>query len=821
MKYFFAIVSFFIIFSGIISAQDSLVIQGIKYKADTIIHRHDVGLGSMHTYYRLPDLPLLINILEVDAKNPYIRFETSLSHDTIRGLERPSAMALRNSHPGHVAFAAINGDFYNTVSPNQGHPVNGQMLQGQVAKIPHNSRPVFAIDNEASPFIDVATFSGTVTKGDQSYPVTDVNNTRNNDNLILFNSFFGSNTRTNQWGNEVVLSLHSGSWGVNRKVQLKVEQLRIGQGSTSIPKEKVILSGHGKAAAFINSFQAGDLVELELKVGIKSLPALAPGLLELIGGDRAMLKDGVVQENNWPELHPRTAIGFSSDKSKIIMAVVDGRTDFSRGVSTKQLADIMKLSGASDAINLDGGGSSVMVVRNQIRNTPSDGVERAVGNALLVVSTAVPGAEETMQLNARHITIPFGKKFQARGSSFDIAGEVVNYLNLQNIDFHLLNSIGKIDENGLFTASGTAETGAIVGAWQGKSDTISVIVKPVDQIAFSVKSLVIDNRNEYTFKVHGTGMDGDNYLMDNDIVNFASLDSTIGKVNKNGVFTGISDGRVGITVTTGRAGQTDTCWVSVEIGRGYLLLDDFRNPATWSYTMNQIENVSLSRAIHPEFDTEMMRVDYSFTYSNRTASITLSKDIDIYGMPDSIMMEAVGNGKRASYYFILDHLYGLCQSPVFSDATLTRRRANINSSGFKQEEYPVPLKSVRLVVERDPSYISGIKYSGTFWLKGLYAVYPTKDQGSFLNQIVINQDIKIIPNPVADGFYLQLKNKPTGNANLSLYHINGQKISTQSISIDMGGISEYISVKGMMPGLYLLHLTGKDFYMHGKMMVTK
>jgi hypothetical protein len=37
----------------------------------------------------------------------------------------------------------------------------------------------------------------------------------------------------------------------------------------------------------------------------------------------------------------------------------------------------------------------------------------------------------------------------------------------------------------------------------------------------------------------------------------------------------------------------------------------------------------------------------------------------------------------------------------------------------------------------------------------------------------------------------------------------------------MGGISEYISVKGMMPGLYLLHLTGKDFYMHGKMMVTK
>jgi hypothetical protein len=102
------------------------------------------------------------------------------------------------------------------------------------------------------------------------------------------------------------------------------------------------------------------------------------------------------------------------------MSVVDGRTDLSKGVSTKQLADIMKLSGASDAINLDGGGSSVMVVRNQIRNTPSDGVERAVGNALLVVSTADSWCRRNHAVErTRHITIPFGKKFQVKGSSFD------------------------------------------------------------------------------------------------------------------------------------------------------------------------------------------------------------------------------------------------------------------------------------------------------------------------------------------------------------------------------------------------------------------
>jgi hypothetical protein len=56
-------------------------------------------------------------------------------------------------------------------------------------------------------------FPASVTKENQSYPVTEVNDTRNNDNLILFNSFFGSNTRTNQWGTEVVLSLLSGQLG--------------------------------------------------------------------------------------------------------------------------------------------------------------------------------------------------------------------------------------------------------------------------------------------------------------------------------------------------------------------------------------------------------------------------------------------------------------------------------------------------------------------------------------------------------------------------------------------------------------------------------
>jgi hypothetical protein len=822
MRKFYILIGFLFIGWLSVTAQDSLLIQGVKYKSDTLIHRHDVGLRTMHTYYRLPDLPLLVNVLEVDAQNPFIRFETCLSYDTIKGLERPSVMALRKSTEGHTAFAAINGDFYNTASPNQGHPVNGQALQGELAKKPHSSRSVVAFTDEKIPFIDVMTFSGTCFSGTESYPVSDVNNTRNTDDLILFNSYFGGNTRTNKWGTEVIATITEGSWKLNHKMQLKVEEVRINQGSTPIPQNKVILSGHGNAAALLNELEPGETVELEMKMKLKSLPELAPKITELVGGDRAILKDGVVLDNNWPELHPRTAIGFSADKSKIIMVVVDGRSNYSKGVSTKQLADIIKQSGAADALNLDGGGSSVMVVRNEIKNTPSDGVERAVGNALLVISNAIPGEAKTMQLNAEHITIPFGKKYQVKGSTFDENGEVVQYLNATNIDYQIIGEIGEIDASGLFTASGTSESGAVVGTWNGISDTMQVKLIPAKNISFSVNSLVIDHLNEYTFNVYGTGADadGDTYQMDNDIVNFTSADTTIGTVSGQGIFRGKTDGLVEIIVSTGFENQTDTCLVSVEIGRGNVLLDNFSEPDSWEVSLSHIDHISLTREIHPVYNEEMLKVDYEFTYSNRTASITLSKEIDIYGMPDSLFMEAAGSGYRSSYFYLLDHSYGLCQVPTFSDSTFQKKKAAIRTSQFKQEDYPIPLASIRLNVERDPSYVSGNRYNGTFWLKGIYAVYPEKD---VQNQIFIpkqKSELLVFPNPATDGFYLQTNQNEPGLLQLNIYAITGELIRNETININESGKTPYISVNNLHPGIYFIVLKGTDSTFTGRIIVS-
>jgi hypothetical protein len=82
--------------------------------------------------------------------------------------------------------------------------------------------------------------------------------------------------------------------------------------------------------------------------------------------------------------HPRTLAGVTRT-GKLIVAVIDGRRPGSTvGASYLEAARFMQWLGARDAVNLDGGGSSTMVVRGKVVNKPSDGSERGVGDSLLI-----------------------------------------------------------------------------------------------------------------------------------------------------------------------------------------------------------------------------------------------------------------------------------------------------------------------------------------------------------------------------------------------------------------------------------------------------
>jgi len=109
-----------------------------------------------------------------------------------------------------------------------------------------------------------------------------------------------------------------------------------------------------------------------------------PPLLEggLLVGDLEMAeRPGFAAER-----HPRTAVGFDADGRRLWFVVLEGRrAGVSEGMSLPELAGLFRSLRAFDAINLDGGGSSVMVVRGEAVSRPSDPAgERPVVNGLIL-----------------------------------------------------------------------------------------------------------------------------------------------------------------------------------------------------------------------------------------------------------------------------------------------------------------------------------------------------------------------------------------------------------------------------------------------------
>ena len=114
----------------------------------------------------------------------------------------------------------------------------------------------------------------------------------------------------------------------------------------------------------------------------------------IIGGGPQLIRNGRVEITNAAEKilpsfvsdgHPRTAIA-KLKTGQILLVTVDGRQPGeSIGMSLTMLADLLIEFGAAEAINLDGGGSTTMVIRNKLVNKPSDATgERPVSDAILI-----------------------------------------------------------------------------------------------------------------------------------------------------------------------------------------------------------------------------------------------------------------------------------------------------------------------------------------------------------------------------------------------------------------------------------------------------
>jgi hypothetical protein len=158
--------------------------------------------------------------------------------------------------------------------------------------------------------------------------------------------------------------------------------------ATRLDSATLALRSGPAAAAWLRRRAPGDTIRWHARLvtddGEDVVVAVGGFPMLVMAGRDVVAEQGGVSESFGPARHPRTAVGWSADR--LLWVVVDGRQEgWSAGMSLVELADLMLRLGATEAINLDGGGSSAMIVRDRVANRPSDSQgERAVGNALVL-----------------------------------------------------------------------------------------------------------------------------------------------------------------------------------------------------------------------------------------------------------------------------------------------------------------------------------------------------------------------------------------------------------------------------------------------------
>jgi predicted house-cleaning NTP pyrophosphatase (Maf/HAM1 superfamily) len=222
---------------------------------------------------------------------------------------------------------------------------------------------------------------------DRALNVDGINRERKDGEIIIFTKEFGNSTLTSQNGIEIIVDEQSG----------RVLQTRRG-GSSQINDRTFVISFTTDKSETVSSFLKSQNNIVRVVSAIKPVNEEKffefKNAVDIVGGVGYILQKGntvidwtseKTSKGFYESRHPRTAFAVLND-GKFLLVTIDGRQpEHSVGVGLEELAAILRNLGAVEVINLDGGGSTAMVLEGKIVNKPSDKEgERRVSDALLV-----------------------------------------------------------------------------------------------------------------------------------------------------------------------------------------------------------------------------------------------------------------------------------------------------------------------------------------------------------------------------------------------------------------------------------------------------
>jgi hypothetical protein len=502
--------------------------------------------------------PLAVFILKLDRSAKNVSFRAMKGQDHVIGTETPRTMGESLGDKNGEVLATINADFFDMDKPYAGLPCGMIVRDGELLCSP-TDWPVLGFGTDGQPRAAVVKLVGSVNAGDQTFPVSEVNRPQGGDNVLaVFTSGFGPSTLNSKRGTDVVIQDIVPNLPLKPGIQYsgRVAEVKKGVADDKIPANAVLLYGAGSGASFLEKNTAvGSTISFSLGLG-----AEWNQVTQALGGWPVIIRGGqpqtIAPDDISAPRHPRSAVGWN--ERYLYVVAVDGRDALeSAGMTMSELTGFMQELGCTEALNLDGGGSTTLAIRGNMVNHGSDGLDRSVSSGWAVMNAAPSGVVKSLHVWPENISILEGSHAQFRVMGADADGSPVQLnpadvkWSLRGVDTSLSstdpdnddgpssslktkNKLGSVNASGMFVAApvfrsgeitakvGDVSAAAVVNVWDKPAALFIVptnnVHKPGQSVRYSVlasdragRPMVLD-ASAVTWKADGAKITSDGKL---------------------------------------------------------------------------------------------------------------------------------------------------------------------------------------------------------------------------------------------------------------------------------------------------------------------
>jgi hypothetical protein len=317
--------------------------------------------------YHNEDIPGPIRTFatRIDLKDPNLQVRSLPAAGGLGGLRITSETAKASK-----SFVSVNGDFFYS-EPRGSFALGPMVTAGNFLYAPTSPEVVLALGRDDSPWVGRASeLRFAVQSADGSaIPLQGVNHIPAENSASIFNGYWGPELTIEAEG--CFASFAPGDGGFRVADAFACGPLA----GIPLPPGTFTIVARGGAAEWLQA-QAANSLMLAHSFPLVNVDFVA-------GGSHVLVAGGSQPALTADRRNPRTAIGVDAG-GFLYLVVVDGRSDKSLGMTLPELQAFVAGMGMTNAINLDGGGSSTLVLRENLMNMPSDGRERPVASIIEV-----------------------------------------------------------------------------------------------------------------------------------------------------------------------------------------------------------------------------------------------------------------------------------------------------------------------------------------------------------------------------------------------------------------------------------------------------